>query len=597
MFRKVIYLLVLVVLGLPASLFGQSAAPQLLSDMVFERGVEMKTRDGVTLRADVYRPGGEGPFPVLLQRTPYNKDNGADFARHAVAHGFMVVVQDVRGRYTSDGEWYTFKHETDDGYDTVEWAAALPHSSGKVGMWGGSYVGATQMLAAIGHPPHLAGICPVVTASNYHENWTYQGGAFEQWFNESWGSGLAQDTLDHSIHDHSNALAADTVLPLTQFPMFNIQPIANGTQLTHELSPYFLDWLAHPTYDSYWRQWSIAENYDKIQVPALTIAAWYDIFQGGSLKNYVGMRDHAGSEAARGQQRLIVILGGHAGFGRKIGDVDFGADAPFDENTVTLDWYDYLFLGKQNQFADAAHPVRLFVMGKNEWRNEAAWPLTRARQTIYYLHSAGKANSSAGDGVLAAAKPAKDAADTFTYDPANPVPTVGGPLCCDPTHLPAGPRDQKDVETRADVLVYSTPALEQDLEVTGPVTLNLFAKSSAVDTDFTAKLVDVWPNGFVQNLTEGILRASFRESTLGDPKPIAPGQAYEYKIDLWSTSNVFLKGHKIRLEVSSSNFPRFDRNLNNGKRAADSSDFVKATNTILHDSEHPSALLLPVVAQ
>ncbi len=380
--------------------------------------------------------------------------------------------------------------------------------------------------------------------------------------------------------------------------MFNIQPIANGSQLTRELAPYFLDWLAHPTYDSYWKQWSIEENYGNIQVPALTIAAWYDIFQGGSLKNYMGLRDHAGNETARSTQRLLVTIGGHAGGGRKIGEVDFGAAAAdYDENAITLDWYDYLFLGKQNQFADASHPVRIFVMGKNEWRNEAAWPLARAKGTSFFLSSGGKANTASGDGVLVAAKPAKDVEDTFVYDPANPVPTVGGPLCCDPVHLPAGPRDQKEVEARSDVLVYSTPVLQEDMEVTGPVTLDLFAKSSAVDTDFTAKLVDVWPNGFAQNLTEGILRASFRESTQGEPKPIVPGQVYEYKIDLWSTSNVFLKGHRIRLEVSSSNFPRFDRNLNTGKRAADSSDFVKATNTILHDSEHPSALLLPVVPQ
>jgi putative CocE/NonD family hydrolase len=569
----------------------QSAAPQML----FEHNVAMKTRDGVTLKADIYRPAGEGPFPVLLQRTPYNKDGAFDFALKAVVRGFMVVVQDVRGRYTSDGEWYTFKHEMDDGYDTVEWAAALPHSNGKVGMFGGSYVGATQMLAAISHPPHLAGICPVVTASNYHENWTYQGGAFEQWFNESWTSGLAQDTFNRVIKDDSNAVVGDQVLPLTDFPVFNLKPDASGTQLTHELAPYFLDWLAHPTYDSYWKSWSIEENYRNIQVPALTIAAWYDIFQGGSLRNFIGLKEHAGSETARSAQRLLVTIGGHAGNGRKIGDVEFGPAAmDYDENTITLDWYDYLLQGKQNQFA-SPNPVRIFVMGKNEWRDEPAWPLARAKQTSYFLQSAGKANSVSGDGVLSAETPQKDAADHFTYDPANPVPTVGGPLCCDSVHLAPGPRDQKDVEARPDVLVYSTPPLEDDLEVTGPVMLDLFAKSSAVDTDFTAKLVDVWPNGFAQNLTEGILRASFRDSTLGEPKPITPGQVYEYKIDLWSTSNVFLKGHRIRLEVSSSNFPRFDRNLNTGKDAADDSHFVRATNSVLHDSAHPSALILPLV--
>ncbi len=598
--RKSLFLLAVALLSLQSTiLVGQPAAPpsQTASDMLFERNVAMKTRDGVTLHADVYRPVGDGTFPVLLQRTPYNKDNAANFARKAVTRGFMVVVQDVRGRYTSDGEWYTFKHETDDGYDAVEWAAALPHSNGKVGMFGGSYVGATQMLTAIGHPPHLAGICPVVTASNYHENWTYQGGALEQWFDESWTSGLAQDTLDRKIRKDTNAVVGDRVLPLTQFPVFNLQSIANGTQMTQELAPYFIDWLAHPTYDNYWKQWSIEENYQNIQVPALTIAAWYDIFQGGSLKNYAGLRDHAGNETARGQQRLLVTIGGHAGGGRTIGAVDFGAAAAeYDEDTLTLDWYDYLFLGKQNEFADATKPVRIFVMGKNEWRNEAAWPLARAKATSYYLGSAGKANGAAGDGALATGKPKTTGSDTFVYDPADPVPTVGGPLCCDPMHLAPGPRDQKDVEGRPDVLVYSTPPLADDMEVTGPVTLDLFAKSSAVDTDFTAKLVDVWPNGFAQNLTEGILRASFRESTYGEPKPIVPGQVYEYKIDLWSTSNVFLKGHRIRLEVSSSNFPRFDRNLNNGKRAADSSDFVKATNTVLHDAEHSSALVLPVVA-
>ena len=586
-----------IALSFDVSASGQTAAAAPATQIVVEHGVTMKTRDGVTLRADVYRPDAEGKYPTLLQRTPYNKDNAADFGRTAAARGYLVVVQDVRGRYTSDGEWYTFKHESEDGYDTVEWAAALPHSNGKVGMFGGSYVGATQMLAAIAHPPHLAGICPVVTASNYHENWTYQGGAFEQWFNESWTSGLAQDTLNRVIKENTNARVGATVLPLNNYPVFNIPAPHNAAALTGSLAPYFIDWLAHPTYDGYWKQWSIEENYQNIQVPALTIAAWYDIFQGGSLRNYLGLKEHAGNEAARSGQRLLITIGGHAGSGRHIGAVDFGSAAgEFDENDLTLEWYDYLLQGKHNEFS-SNKPVRIFVMGKNEWRNEESWPLKRAKETRFLLHSSSNANSASGGGLLytGPVEFRSEGLDTFIYDPANPVPTVGGPLCCDGEHLAPGPRDQKDVEARQDVLVYSTPALAADMEVTGPVTLDLFAKSSAVDTDFTAKLVDVGPDGFARNLTEGILRAKFRESTTGAPKLLVPGQVYEYKIDLWSTSNVFLKGHRIRLEVSSSNFPRFDRNLNTGKDASTDAEMVTATNTVLHDASHPSALILPVV--
>jgi hypothetical protein len=598
--KKSLCLLAFAVTLLPNSVLGQvpAATVQTAAGITVEKNAVMKTRDGVTLRADIYRPAADGKYPVLLQRTPYNKDTSAVFGQKGAARGFMVVVQDVRGRYTSEGEWYPFKHETDDGYDAVEWAAALPNSNGKVGMFSGSYVGATQMLAAIGHPPHLAGICPIVTASNYHENWTYQGGAFEQWFNESWTSSLAQDTLGRAMRHDTNALAGSDVLPLKQYPVFNIGAAQDGVGLTRILAPYFLDWLDHPTYDGYWKQWSIEENFQNIQVPALTIAAWYDIFQGGSLRNYMGMRDHAGSEAARNGQHLIVAIGGHSGWSRTIGQVDFGPDAPFDENTVILDWYDYLFLGKQNEFANGK-PVKIFVMGKNEWRFEDAWPLERAKPTRYRLYSGGAANGPLGKGLLSTGPTdfiVKDA-DSFIYDPANPVPTVGGPLCCDAVHLAPGPRDQKEVESRPDVLVYSTQPLDQDLEVTGPVTLDLYAKSSAVDTDFTAKLVDVYPDGQAINLTEGILRARYRESTTGEAKPIVPGQVYEYKIDMWATSNLFLKGHTIRLEVSSSNFPRFDRNLNTGKDAATDSTFVKATNTILHDAAHPSALILPVVGK
>jgi putative CocE/NonD family hydrolase len=562
---------------------------------IVERNVNMKTRDGVTLKADIYRPAGEGTFPVLLTRTPYNKDNMSPIGLSGANRGFMVIAQDTRGRYASEGEWYPFKYESNDGYDAVEWAAALPHSNGKVGMFSGSYVGATQMLAAIAHPPHLAGICPIVTASNYHENWTYQGGAFEQWFNESWTSGLAQNTLSRKIEAATNATKAENVLPLQQYPLFNSHLDPGAPAGTAELAPYFLDWLSHPLYDDYWKQWSIEENFQNIQVPALTVAAWYDIFLGGSLRNYIGLHAHAGNDEARKGQHLLVAIGGHSGSERTVGTVDFGPSAPFTENDVILDWYDYLFLGKQNEFANGK-PVKIFIMGKNEWRYEDSWPLERAKETRYFLQSDGMANSSGGNGTLATTASAKPWLDTYVYDPANPIPTVGGPLCCDGNHLAPGPRDQKEVEGRSDVLIYSTPPLEQDLEVTGPVTLDLFAKSSAVDTDFTAKLVDVWPNGMAQNLTEGILRARFRESTR-EVRLLEPGKVYEFKIDMWATSNVFLKGHRIRLEVSSSNFPRFDRNLNTGESAAASSEFVKATNSVLHDAEHPSALILPVVSK
>ena len=576
----------LIAVGLLASV-GFMQAQQ--GDVLVERGVPATMRDGTVLRSDIYRPKAPGRYPVLLQRTPYNKASGVEFGYRAAARGYIVVVQDVRGRYTSEGEWYTFKHESQDGYDTIEWAAALPNSDGRVGMFGGSYVGATQMLAAIAHPPHLAGICPVVTASNYHSNWAYQGGAFEQWFNESWTSGLAQDTVNRLVGKQTNALQGSTSLPLTSYRLFN-GPV--DSSLT-TLAPYFLDWLAHPTYDSYWKQWSIEDHYADIAVPALHTAAWYDIFQAGSLQNYQGIKLHAANETAKRGQHLLVVIGGHAGSGRHIGQVDFGSAADYKQDQVTLAWYDYLFKGVKNELS--SKPVRLFVMGANKWRDEDDWPLQRAQSTKYFLHSKGGANSVRGDGTLSPEPPqGGETADHFTYNPSKPVPTIGGPLCCDGLHLPPGPRDQRPVEARNDVLVYTTDPFSQETEVTGPVLLDLYFQSSAVDTDFTAKLVDVWPNGFAQNLTEGILRTSFRNSQEAQ-ELLNPGQIYEIRVDLWSTSNVFLSGHRLRLEVSSSNFPRFDRNLNTGHISANDTQWTSATNTVLHDAAHPSTLILPVI--
>jgi uncharacterized protein len=582
--NKSLYLIAIILLLTAAGLALDSPP------FVIENDVAVKMRDGVVLRADIYRPQTTGKFPILLERTPYNKGDSDDvrFGTRAAARGYVVIIQDTRGRYMSEGEWYPFVHESNDGYDTVEWAATLPYSDGRIGMFGGSYVGATQMLAAIAHPPHLAGICPVVTASNYHEGWTYQGGAFEQWFNESWTSILAQDTLNRQVREHTNALNGDLALPLSNYLLF--PPPTTSTRI---LAPYFLDWLNHPNYDEFWKRISIEDHYPDISVPVLTIAAWYDIFLGGSLRNYGGLKQHAANERAREGQHLLVTIGGHAGSGRKIGDVDFGEQAAFEEDQVILSWYDYLFKNLKNEFS-SRKKVRIFVMGANQWRLEDDWPLPSVHPTTYYLHSAGRANSLSGDGSLSTVGPADELSDRYMYNPGNPAPTMGGPLCCDAMHLPPGPRDQRPVEARNDVLIYSTPALTEDVEVTGPVSLELFASSSAVDTDFTAKVVDVYPDGFAQNLTEGIIRARYRDSA-EKPELINPGQVYKFNLDLWATSNVFKKGHRIRLEVSSSNFPRFDRNLNTGEEAASGRNFVSATNTILHDDKHPSALLVPIV--
>jgi putative CocE/NonD family hydrolase len=573
-----------------------------------DRGVEARMRDGVVLRADVYRPKLEGKLPVILTRTPYNKAvYPVDFAMRAAAHGYVAIIQDCRGRYTSDGTWEPFKYESNDGYDTVEWAASLPYSNGKVGMYGASYVGVTQMLTAIAAPPHLAGIFPIDTGSNYHDNWIYQGGAFEQWFDESWTSGsLSQDTMDRLIGQNRSAGLDSTwltKLPLGDFTGVNLQISQN---LASAL-PYFNDWLKHPQYDDYWKQWSIDEHQANIKVPAYHVGAWYDIFFGGTLRNYVGIKANGGTEEARRGQRLLITIGGHAGGGRKVGEVDFGPETEVDVDAIVLRWYDHLLKGIDNGI-DREKPVKIFIMGANRWRDENDWPPPEAHQARFYLHSAGHANSSQGDGSLSAAKSGEEAADRFVYDPANPVPTHGGPLCCPmwssgqpmqgqmrfAAHLAPGPLDQRMIEERQDVLVYSTPSLKQDFEVTGPVTSELYVSSSAKDTDFTAKLIDVRPDGMAVNVAEGIMRARYRKSQ-EHGELLNPGEVYKLTVDLWATSNVFKAGHRLRLEIASSNFPRFDRNLNTAEDPERGTRMVKATNTIYHDAQHPSSLVLSVL--
>jgi len=574
-------------------LLAQASDP---GDIIIQRDVPLKTRDGVTLRGDIYRPNSPDKFPVILMRTPYDKSVGWAVAPapRIVARGYVLIIQDVRGRYRSEGEWYPFRHEQADGYDSVEWAASLPYSNGKVGMMGASYVGATQMLAAISTPPHLAGIAPNVTASNYHDGWTYQSGAFEQWFDQNWTTQLARNTLDRLIDENTDARVGAPTLPLVNYPVFNFGQLPAEAQLTAAIAPYYKDWLAHPDYDDYWKQWSIEENFAKIAVPALQVGGWYDIFSIGTLRNYIGVKAHGATEAARNQQHLLMQIGGHAGFGRRIGGVDFGPHALENSYTdVILDWYDYLVKGAHNQFS-TDKPVKIFVMGANEYRQEDDWPPPQVHYVNYFLHSGGKANSLRGDGFLSTAAPKSEAPDSYIYDPGNAVPTIGGPLCCAQELMEPGPRDQRSVENRDDVLIYSMGPLGEDVEVTGPIKMTLFVKSSAVDTDFTGKLVDVAPDGFAEDVAEGILRLRYRDSQ-EHALLMNPGETYRISVDLWSTSNVFLRGHTLRLEVASSNFPRFDRNLNTGEEIKSARRFVSAKNTILHDAAHPSALVLPIM--
>lgn len=572
------------------SAFMALASAQERFEVKVEAGVRVAMRDGVALIADVYRPAADGSFPVLLQRTPYDRKGAAGQARALASAGYIVVIQDVRGRFDSEGEFYPFRHESEDGYDTVEWAAKLPGSNGRVGMFGGSYVGATQMLAAIAKPPHLEAIFPYVTASEYYDGWTYQRGVLMQWFTSSWASGLAIDTV------RRQALAGRRLrdwiwqVPVERFPLIDLP----GPE---RLAPYYRDWIEHETEDAYWERWKISNHYGELAVKGLHGAGWHDIFLKGSIRNYTGLRERARTAEARQGQRLLIGPWAHAATSPegKIGDVVFGKQAVLDMTGTIRAWFDWALKGVRNEYASGP-PVRLFVMGENQWRSETEFPPARARLTRYYLHARQGANTVLGDGTLAIEPPQQERPDTFEYDPWNPVPTIGGRLCCANDLLAPGPFDQRPNEMRPDVLVYSTPPLEKDLEVTGEVAVELWAATTAVDTDFTALLADVEPSGYARYLTDGIVRARYRNST-ERAEPVVPGQVHRYRIDLWSTSNLFRAGHRIRLYISSSNFPRFHHNPNTGEKILGATGMVKARQTVFHDRERASALLLPVVTR
>jgi uncharacterized protein len=572
--------------------------------IIIEKNIDIPMRDGCVLRGDLYRPDGPEKLPVLLNRTPYDKAlpliSGLTLdAIRAAQRGYNVVFVDSRGCFASEGTFNCFTDDPRDGYDTVEHLARQPWADGKVGMFGASYMGATQWLAATQAPPSLKAIAPSITASDYHDGWTYQGGAFSLFFNVSWTMitiglsrlmreresnpdaarelNLVMSSID-SMREHMD------FLPLKEFPLFRAG------------APYFSDWLDHPYYDDYWRKLCIEEHHAKIDVPALNIGGWYDIFQGGTIRNYLGMKARGGSDAAR-HQRLMMGPWHHAlPLPSLVGQVDMGfraGAASADLDGVQLEFFDHWLKGKPNGAADG-DPVKIYVMGLNQWREEKEWPLPGTEWRRYFLHSRGRANSAYGDGALSTETPSAEPADSYLYNPLNPVQTIGGGLCCYANALPGGAFDQAAAEHRADVLVYSTEPLAEDLEVTGPIKLTLYASSSAPDTDFTAKLVDVGSCGFARNLTDGIIRARVRESQTS-PALITPGKVYEFNIDMWSTSNMFKAGHRIRLEVSSSNFPRFDRNPNTGHDLFSDAETRPALQTVMHERNFASHLTLPVI--
>lgn len=585
-----------VVAVLALALFATAAAPpQAPPEVRIEKNVPAPMRDGVILRADVYRPAMPGRLPVLLQRTPYSK-NDRDSARRfsaLAARGFVVVVQDTRGRYTSDG--IARPHdEADDGYDSVQWAASLPGVDGRVGMFGGSYLATTQLQAATRQPPALVALFPASSYSRRHDM-VFQGGAFYLSDGLGWNLGQAIDVrrrvltpgVDRNgpvgLEPKQSALLRSSwlwQLPLSSFNQLDLDRHAPG----------YRQMLAHPDADAFWDPGDIESRHDRFLVPAFHLTGWYDTLLTGTLRNFTGLRANAATDTARQYQRLVIGPWTHARPSTAttaIGDVNFGPDAGFGADEAMLGWFDHWLRGGDRAAVDSA-PVRLFVMGENRWRDEQEWPLARARATTYYLRSGGHAATSAGDGRLDLAAPGRESSDTYTYDPKDPVPTgaSGG--------YSRAPIDRRTVEQRPDVLVYTSAALTTDLEVTGPLVLTLWIASSARDTDFTGTLVDVFPDGTARALADGILRARYRAGKTA-PALLTSGEPTEITVDLGATSNLFRAGHQIRLEVSSSNFPRFDRNPNTGGVFGRDATVVSATQTILHDQSHPSRLLLPVV--
>lgn len=533
--------------------------------------VKVTMRDGIKLSTNIYRPDTTGTFPVILMRTPYGNGGKGNKDSHFFAqHGYVYIVQDVRGRYESEGNFYALQYEYTDGCDMHQWAGSQPWSNGNIGTAGGSYVGFTQWMPAP-TSPFLKTMIPAVSFSDLYST-VYQNGAF---FLGLFGPWSIEMTQPFFVHDETVQHRIDSVL-LT-LPLIEMDK-AMGWRV-----PFLRDWLSHPERDKFWETTAIGDNYFKITASVYNIGGWFDILLKSTIDNFVKMTGKNITSEIRKKQKLLIGPWVHNWGKREVGELDFGEEASFKGREFQLRWFDNQLKNIDNGVMEEP-PVKIFVMGENIWRFENEWPLARTNYQKYYLHSTGKANSLHGDGGLSIELPENEPADKFTYNPADPI-------ILKETFVPY---DQTSIEKREDILVYSTPVLKNVVEVTGPVKVILFASSSAINTDFTAKLVDVYPDGRAIRICEGIIRTSHRNPN-ENPSNINPGAIYEYNIDLWATSNLFKKGHQIRVEISSSNFPRFDRNLNTGNDFATGTEIKTAEQTIYHTVQYPSYIILPVI--
>ena len=568
------------------------AAPAPIVRLLHQR---VPMRDSIQLDTNVFHPVSSSRYPAILIRTPYDK--GADLLasyQSFLDHGYALIVQDVRGRYLSEGTFDPLDQEGPDGYDTLNWIARQPWSDGKVGMLGGSYLGISQWKVAVLNNPHLKAIFPIVSGSDDYLDRFYSPGGAEK--------------LGHRLLWLSeNLLAPGVRRPKFEDYIYHLPLRTADRASTGQTLPIYQRSQDHPSYDSFWKKMSVRQKLDRVHVPVFSTGGWYDNYVQSDLEAFSTLNKTPGRKS--GQQRVLIGPWPH-NMSIKFPGIDFGPDSSAPLRAYQLEWFDHWLKGIPEQDAVRQYsgiwhnvrsevteaPVHIFVMGANRWRDEQDWPLTRTQYTPLYLTGKGHANSLNGDGALEWKPPKKDKADQFLYDPQKAVPTVGGAVCCNPKIFPWGPMDQRFVERRSDVLVYTTKPLKRALEVTGPVRVMLYAATSVPDTDFTAKLVDVFPNGEARNLTDGLTRLRYRAG-LQKPVLARPGEIYPIAIDAGVTSNVFLSGHRIRLEISSSNFPRFDRNPNTGRPLADETVLKKATQTVYHSPEYASRIILPMIPE